>query len=149
MPEREVRPRFGTVKPVGGKERAISFRPVSDDPMAFEAVDPITDEVVELNKGDVLKVDVIGPGQSIVVARYGKGVPATTAHEWRSKKDTELMEEIFPTKEKKEKDMDENKTPRHAKNQDPNAVWKGLAGLAGFAAIVVLTIAGVRWALSL
>lgn len=50
------------------------------------------------------------------------------------------MDKVTPIR--KDEPMD------NEKKKDPNGWIKGLAALAGLSVIVILTIAGIRWALS-
>lgn len=61
----DVRPRRGALRRVDGAEEPVCFVP-TDDPLVFLAVTPDGDRLA-IHSGDKLTVDVLGPGQSVVV----------------------------------------------------------------------------------
>lgn len=122
----EFRPRFGHVLRSNGRTQPVYYHPDPEEADAFVALDPADDSEIELYPGDTLHFDRLAPHQSIYVVKTdGEKQRGRTKNGWRGAK----MEE--------------------QKQKDPNGWWKGLVVLAGICAIVVLTIAGVNWALSL
>lgn len=65
MSETETRPSAGQLLRRDGTSVPVRFVPTGD-PMVFLAVDRDGDRV-RLHRGDVLKVDVLGPGQSVAI----------------------------------------------------------------------------------
>lgn len=118
--QEEDRPRFGHIRHRDGTTTPVYYIPDEDEADSFIPIVAATEKPVELEWGEALKVDKIGPHQSITVAMAGVKPPLNT-------------EEIS---------MNDNKPAE-------KSLLKGLAGLAGVCLIVVLTIAGVNWALSL
>jgi hypothetical protein len=127
-PPVEHRPRFGVLRRHTGEQVTIVFYPHESLPNTFVAHDAKTEEVVivDAKAGDRIHVDTLVPGQTIYINYPDKPGPV------RGRLQSD-----------REKEMTEN-------NNKPRAPWwQGLVVLAGIAAIVVLTIAGINWAVGL
>ncbi len=128
--EQAKRPRFGVLRRGNGEERTVVFYPHESRPDTFVCHYADTEEVAVVDKaaGDRIHFDTLAPGQSI----------------WIQYPDTP-----GPVRGRLQSDREKEMAEKEDKPRDPNAVWKGLGALAGLAAIVVLTIAGINWATGL
>ena len=130
--ELEFRPRFGVLRRHDGTMRTVVFYPHETLPNTFVChyADNEQVAVVDAKAGDRIQVDNLAPGQAIFIEYPNQ--PGPVRGRLKSDKDKDDMAENENTEDKV---------------KDPNAVWKGLVGLAGFVLIVVLGIKGVVWAL--
>lgn len=128
--EQPFRPRFGVLHRHDGERRTVVFYPHQDLPDTFVAHYADTEEVavVDAKAGDRIHVDTLGPGQAIYINYPDKPGPV------RGRLQSD-----------RSKEMSDNEN----KPRDPQAWWKALLTLAGVAAIIVFTIAGINWAISL
>ena len=124
------RPRFGVLYRHNGETRTVVFYPHSDKPDTYVAHYADTEEVavVDAKAGDRIAVDNLPPGQAIYINYPDK--PGPVRGRLQSDRNAEMSTEI-------------------QKPKDPNGWWKALLTLAGIAAIVVFTIAGINWATGL
>jgi hypothetical protein len=127
--EQPSRPRFGVLYRHNGERRTVVFYPHSEKPDTFVCHYADTEEVatVDAKAGDRIHFDTLGPGQSIYI-NY-PDTPGPVRGRLKSDRSAEMNNETKP--------------------RDPWGWAKGLAVLAGLAAIIVLTIAGINWAISL
>ena len=71
MPDEPLRPRFGKVVRRDGSEDILVFHP-TDTPNEFIALSALDESELTINEGDTMKVDVLGPDQSVIF-RKGDG----------------------------------------------------------------------------
>jgi hypothetical protein len=128
--EQTFRPRFGVLYRHNGETRTVVFYPHESLPDTFVAHYADTEEVavVDAKAGDRIQVDNLAPGQAVYINYPDKPGPV------RGRLESD-----------RNKEMAENEN----KPKDPNGWWKALLTLAGIAAIVVFTIAGINWATGL
>lgn len=62
-----VRPIAGYIHRENGEDISVNFHRSEDDPNVFTIHAADSNDQVELNDGDSLSVDILGPGQSISV----------------------------------------------------------------------------------
>ena len=126
--ELAFRPRFGVLRRANGETRTVVFYPHESLPDTFVCHYADNEEVaiVDAKAGDRIQVDNLGPGQSIYINYPDK--PGPVRGRLQSDRNAEMSTDI-------------------QKPKDPNGWWKGLVMLAGLAAIVILTIKGISWAL--
>jgi hypothetical protein len=126
--EQQPRPRFGQVRRADGTTQALVFYP-TDRENEFIALSASDERELVLGDGDTVNFDTLDSGQSVIFrrgdAQWTKGETGRVAG---PKKKETVMEE---------------------QNKSSNGWWKGLVALAGIALIVVLTVAGINWAMSL
>ena len=127
--ELAFRPRFGVLRRANGETRTVVFYPHESLPDTFVCHYADNEEVaiVDAKAGDRIQVDNLAPGQSIYINYPDKPGP--------------VRGRLQSDREKAMTDSNEEKTK--------TTWWQGLIMLAGFSAIVVLTIAGINWALHL
>ena len=132
--EQPFRPRFGVLYRHDGERRTVVFYPHQDKPDTFVCHYADTEEVavVDAKAGDRIQVDNLGPGQAIYI-NY-PDTPGPVRGRLQSDRDKEMTEN-----ENKPENTDKSKL----------TWWQGLVVLAGMAAIVVFTIAGINWAIGL
>lgn len=149
----EVRPRYGVVLRKDGTQEMLVFHPYDDRGtyIALSAKDDTLELV--LGDGDLVNVDVVPPSQSILFRRGDGGWVTTEGGrptgpdrdpKWVMEDEDVDAGDVAPTFEELEKErLMENK------EKTPGGWWKGLVTLAVVAAIIVLTVAGLNWAISL
>jgi len=64
VPE-ETRPRYGRVIRYDGSYEPVVFHPTVEDPKIFRAKLVGTNEDLKAASGDMVKIDVLGPGQAV------------------------------------------------------------------------------------
>lgn len=118
----ESRPRFGKVVRQDGSESPIYYHPFDGQPDAFIALDPKTDEPVQLHAGDTIHFDVIGSHQTILVERpNGETREGRTHRGWEKKKEHAMREQ-----------------------KDPNGWIKGLVTLLTLGAFILGMVWGIH-----
>lgn len=133
------RPTYGNLKTSDGTTRAIMFRTAGVN--EFDAIDPRTDNLLRMDDGDYLDIDLLTIGQVVNVIingeatslRVGGNHPVYSRPSQPRTKGAHVMN-----------DPERKSDTPPLKNTKP---WQGLATLAGLVAIIVLGIRGVVWAL--
>jgi len=128
--EQMFRPRFGVLYRYDGERRTVVFYPHESLPDTYVCHYADTEEVaiVDAKAGDRIQVDNLGPGQAIYI-----NYPDTPG----------------PVRGRLESDRNAEMTDSNKDEKTKTTWWQGLVMLAGIAAIVVFTIAGINWAVSL
>lgn len=157
------RPRFGKVFRKDGSEQPLVFY-ATDDPNVFKAVDPKSENGLVMGQGDRFQVDYLGPGQTVLFAQGNdQFARPSSGHLAGPPMKEEGMSDNPNTDPRPGEFVPDPNNPNRGyidypvvngpvagdKPKDPNGWWKGLVMIAGLAAIVVLTIAGINWAIGL
>lgn len=123
-----LRPRFGTIHRVDGTRDPVVFHPDPEEKNSFYALHPSTEEPVTIQPGDQIHVDIIGPGQKILIRYPNKtrNIEAGATRFW--KKERQIMVD------------NENKNS----NSPIKSAFGALAVLAGLSAIILGTLAGIK-----
>lgn len=124
------RPRFGVLRRGNGEQRTVVFYPHEKLPAVFVAHYADTEEVAVVDKtvGDRIQVDNLAPGQSIFI---------------------EYPNTAGPVRGRLQSDREKEMTENESKPKSNKGWWQGLVVLAGIGVIIVLTVAGINWAISL
>lgn len=129
----DPRPRYGTHWKPGDEVRAIYFIEAENYPDGFVAMDPLTGDALILRDDERIQMTNLQAGQTLFVNRPGQENPiaSKTAQGWD---------------DEKENDMKHDSGKKVSALASAGILLFVLAGLAG---IVVGTIAGINWAVSL
>jgi len=126
-------PRYGTHWKPGEGARAIYFVKAGNYPDGFVAMDPLTGEALVVEDDERIQMTNLQAGQTLFVNRRGQEDPIATktAQGWD---------------DEKENNMKHDSGKKVSPLASAGIILFVLSGLAG---IVVGTIAGINWAISL